>query len=179
MPGEFSRFGQDNATTDSQMLPSFPPRLKYLCRYSSVCWTASNLSAERQFHHNMHYECRCRWRCMEDSYSCAQTFWKSLRSNIVLTLQSVSPLWILQPCRVRALWSIQSRILLERENSVLANRCFTKLHHGSDYTQWERCWRFFCCFNVFFFTAFILKAFNTACAFSHYISESGCWIVYA
>lgn len=45
-------------------------------------------------------------KCIEDfcsSYHCAQTFWKSSRSNVVLTLQSVSPLWIFQPCRVRAL----------------------------------------------------------------------------
>lgn len=73
------------------------------------------------------------------SYHCTSTFWKYARSNNVLTLQSVSPLWIFEPCRVRALWSIQSRILLETENSVLANRRFTKLHHGSDYTRWETC----------------------------------------
>lgn len=99
------------------------------------------------------------------SYHCK--FWKCSRSNAILTPQKVSPLWIFQPCRVRALWSIKSRILLETVNSVLVNRPFTKLHHGSYYTGWDTCQA------PLWILAFFLKAFNGAHAFSNYFSLSG------
>lgn len=140
----------DNTTPFSrQVLLSIPSWLKYAVTFrcpsnynglSVTCWMRGSFIIIYIRNAGPVEDKRTKVFC--SSYHC--TFGKCSRSNTVLTLQSVSPLWIFQPCRVRALWSIQSRILLETENSVLANRRFTKLHHGSYHTQWETCQAFLC-----------------------------------
>lgn len=106
------------------------------------------------------------------------------RSNNVLTLQSVSPLRIVQSRRVRALWSIQSSILLETEK-ILFKRIAVSQNYITDHAIHSAKHVEFVFFFVLFFllssptpppAAFFPGAFSTAHAFSNYISLSGCWI---
>lgn len=136
------------------------------------------LSQIRQFHHRAALGMHGLLNINAWWISAVVLFENGPRSNNVLTLQSVSPLRIVQSRRVRALWSIQSSILLETER-ILLKRIAVSQNYIMDHAihsakHVEFIYLFFS--PLYFPAAFFPGAFSTAHAFSNYTSVSGCWI---